>query len=297
MNILVTGGTGFIGQALLARLLERGDKVTVYSRSSAHQGNEWVQYVTDLNQVDHRASFDAFINLAGESIAGGRWSNARKQLLRDSRIDTTRALYELACRLDQPPGILLSASAIGYYGPQDDSPLDESATTRDCFAHRLCVDWEKEAARFESLGTRVCLLRFGVVLDRDGGAFDQLRRAVMLGVATWLGNGRQWLSWVHREDAIRGIEFLLDHATLSGPFNITAPTAVTNRGFSEALAQFRTALVWLPVPGFVMRAAMGELADELLLTGQRVVPARLEAAGFGFNYPDLAEALPTLLAS
>lgn len=297
MNILLTGGTGFIGAALVARLQARGDTITVYTRNDALQDTDALRYVTDLDAIPASSGFDAFINLAGESIAGGRWTAARKRALTDSRVGTTRTLLELARRLDRPPATLLSASAIGYYGPQDDTPLDEDADTVDCFSHRLCVAWEEEAAQFESLGTRVCLMRLGVVLGRDGGAFEQLKRSVQFGVATWLGSGRQWLSWVHREDVIRAMEFLLEHPTLSGPFNLTAPGAVTNRGFSEALAQYRRALVWLPVPGLVLRAALGELADELLLTGQRVVPGRLEAAGFGFNYPDLSEALPTLLAS
>lgn len=297
MNILLTGGTGFIGQALVPRLLARGDTVTIFTRNTGLAGDGNLRYVTDLDDIASSSTFDAFINLAGESIAGGRWTAARKQALVDSRVGTTQALLALAQRLDAPPATLLSASAIGYYGPQDDTPLDEQAGTVDCFSHRLCVAWEEAAARFESLGTRVCLMRLGVVLGRGGGAFEQLKRSVQFGVATWLGSGRQWLSWVHRDDVIRAIEFLLQHPTLSGPFNLTAPGAVTNRGFSEALAQHRRALIWLPVPAVVMRAAMGELADELLLTGQRVVPGRLEGAGFGFNYPDLAEALPTLLAS
>lgn len=297
MNILLTGGTGFIGTALVARLLARGDTITVYTRNDTLEDSASLSYVTDLGEITPGSYFDAFINLAGESIAGGRWTDARKQALTDSRVGTTRALFELAGRLDRPPATLLSASAIGYYGPQDDAPLDEDADTVDCFSHKLCAAWEDEALRFESLGTRVCRLRLGVVLGRGGGAFEQLKRSVQFGVATWLGSGRQWLSWVHRDDVIRAIEFLLEHPTLSGPFNLTAPGAVTNRGFSEALAQFRRALIWLPVPGVVMRAAMGELADELLLTGQRVVPGRLEAAGFGFNYPDLSEALPSLLDS
>ena len=297
MNILVTGGTGFIGTVLVQRLLERGETVTVYTRSSPRRGQGGLEYITDLDSIPVETRFDAFINLAGESIAGGRWTAARKQLLEDSRIGTTRALHELAKRLQAPPTVLLNASAIGYYGPQDDTPLDEEAATADCFSHRLCAAWEDEARRFESLGTRVCLLRLGVVLGRSGGAFEQLKRSVQFGVATWLGSGRQWLSWIHRDDVIRAIEFLLDHPTLDGPFNLTAPGAVTNRGFSDALAEFRSAFVGLPIPGFVMRAAMGELADELLLTGQRVVPARLESAGFGFNYPDLPGALQTLLAN
>lgn len=297
MEILVTGGTGFIGTALVQRLRERGDTVTVYTRGASHRDAAGLAYVTDLDTIPADAAFDAFINLAGESIAGGRWTAARKRALEDSRIGTTRALHELAKRLQSAPAVLLSASAIGYYGPQDDTPLDEEAATADCFSHRLCAAWEDEARRFESLGTRVCLLRLGVVLGQGGGAFDQLKRSVQFGVATWLGSGRQWLSWIHRDDVIRAVEFLLEHPTLAGPFNLTAPGAVTNRGFSDALAEFRPAFIGLPVPGFVMRAVMGELADELLLTGQRVVPARLESAGFGFNYPDLSGALQTLLAN
>jgi uncharacterized protein (TIGR01777 family) len=297
MKILLTGGTGFIGQPLVERLLQRGDTVTVYTRNASLQGGERLDYVTDLDEIPASSGFDAFINLAGESIAGGRWTEARKQELLDSRVGTTRMLHDLASRLESPPATLLSASAIGYYGPQGDMPLDEEADTIDCFSHRLCVAWEEEAHRFESLGSRVCIMRLGVVLAADGGAFEQLKRSVQFGVATWLGSGEQWLSWVHRDDVLRAVEFLLDHPTLAGPFNITAPEPVTNRGFSMALARQRGALLSLPVPGFVMRAAMGELADELLLTGQRVVPRNLQVAGFGFNYPDVSEALPRLLAS
>ncbi len=296
MNILMTGGTGFIGSALVPRLLARGDTVTVYTRSTDHDDDEGLRFINDLDQINPGEYFDAFINLAGESIAGARWSEARKQVLVDSRIGTTRQLRTLAERLERPPAALLSASAIGYYGPQDDTPLGEDAATVDCFSHRLCVDWEAEANTFEALGTRVVLMRLGVVLGRGGGAFDELKKSVQFGVATYLGSGRQWLSWVHRNDVLAAIEFLLDHGEVAGPVNLTAPEPVTNRGFCEALRKYRTSFIALPVPGFVMRVAMGELADELLLTGQRVLPHKLETAGFGFTYPTLAEAIPSLLA-
>lgn len=297
MNILITGGTGFIGAALVPALRDAGHTVTVFTRSAGHADADGLRHVTTLEAIDSAEYFDAFINLAGESIAGGRWSEARKQVLIDSRIGTTQQLFALASRLERPPAILLSASAIGWYGPQDDTPLDEDAATEDCFSHRLCRDWEAEAGRFEALGTRVCILRLGVVLGQGGGALEELKKSVMFGVATYMGSGTQWLSWVHRDDVVAAMLYLLAQDGLRGPFNLTAPEPVTNRGFTEALRRHRTGFVMLPVPGAVMRLAMGELADELLLTGQRVLPRKLESAGFGFSYPTLAEALPNLLAS
>ena len=297
MHLLITGGTGFIGGALLQQLLAVGHSAVIYTRQQGHIDTGQLRYVGSLEAIAADETFDAFINLAGESIAGGRWTAQRKRELVDSRVETTRALYELGCRLQHPPQILLSASAIGYYGPQEDERLGESAATHDSFSHRLCLAWEAEARRFESLGTRVCVLRFGVVLAPQGGAMEQLRKSVMFGVGTWMGNGRQWLSWVHRDDVIAGMLFLLEHRKLRGEFNFTAPEPVTNRGFCDELRAHRFSLIALPVPGFVMRLAMGELADELLLTGQRVVPQRLLEAGFEFRYRTLAEALPTLLAT
>lgn len=299
MNILITGGTGFIGTALVRHLLDRGDTVTVYTRSSDFEDDVGLRHINRLDDISASTFYDAFINLAGESIAEGRWTASRKRALVDSRIGTTEAILALAERLDRPPAALVSASAIGYYGPQDDTPLGEDASTVDCFSHQLCVAWESAARRFEALGTRVFIVRLGVVLERDGGAFAQLDKSVQMGVKTWLGSGRQYLSWVHREDVIRAIAFLLDGGAsgeLSGAFNLTAPEPVTNRGFSEALASHRSTLVGLPVPAFVMRIALGELADELLLTGQRVVPERLEAEGFSFEYRSLDQALSALLA-
>ncbi len=303
MNILIAGGTGFIGSALVAQLLSRGDTVTVYTRNHQLADDVSLRYVTRLEELSASTYYDAFINLAGESIAKGRWTAARKQQLVSSRIDTTHALYELAQRLERPPAVLVSASAIGYYGSQDDTPLPEDAVTVDSFSHQLCVEWEAAAARFEALGTRLCIIRLGVVLGPGGGALEQLKKSVQFGVATWLGSGRQWLSWVHRDDVLRAITFLLDNSDssdggeLSGPFNLTAPEPVTNRGFSEALAANRRVLIGLPVPGVVMRLALGEMADELLLNGQRVIPQRLEAAGFRFEYPTVDQALSALSAS
>ncbi len=297
MNILLTGGTGFIGGALIEMLTGRGDTVVVYTRSSAHFDRENIKYINSLDDITSNETFECFINLAGESMAQGRWTDERKAELVASRVETTRALVELARRLERPPQVVLSTSAIGYYGHQGDEQLAENAPPEDGFAQRLCQALEDEAAAFAELGARLCILRLGVVLAEQGGAMEELRKSVQFGVATWLGSGKQWLSWVHRDDVIRAMEFLLDGEDLSGAFNLTAPEPATNREFTEAMRAELDAWLSLPVPGMVMRIVLGEMAAELLLKGQRVIPRRLQEAGFEFRYNTLAEALPKLLAS
>jgi uncharacterized protein (TIGR01777 family) len=294
MNILVTGGTGFIGGALIEHLLRRGDSVLVYSRNNWHFEKDKLLYINDLSNIPDADYFECFINLAGENMSQGRWSEARKTTLVASRVDTTRALLELAGRLQHPPRVLLSASAVGYYGHQGDQRLSEDALPEPGFSHRLCQAWEDEARRFETLGTRVCLLRLGVVLAAEGGAMEELSRSSRFGIGCWLGDGRQWLSWVHRNDVIRAMEFLLDDPSCQGVYNLTAPEPVTNRQFGQQLSQYLPVLIHLPVPGLVLRLALGEMADELLLKGQRVLPRRLQEAGFLFAYNTLAEALKEL---
>ena len=295
MNILLTGGTGFIGGELTRQLLAGGHRVCILTRSRDHFDAENISYINSLDSIPAEENFECFINLAGENMAAGRWNEARKTELLESRVATTRALFELASRLDAPPRVLLSASAIGYYGHQGDERLAESAPAVEGFSQRLCQAWEDEAQRFESLGTRVCLLRLGVVLGSGGGAFLELTRSARLGVGSWLGSGRQWLSWVHREDVIAAILFLLENDACKGAYNLTAPEPVTNRGFCDELAVHKRALLKLPLPSVVARLALGEMAEELLLNGQRVIPRRLQEAGFQFRYNTLGEALPELL--
>jgi uncharacterized protein (TIGR01777 family) len=295
MRILLTGGTGFIGGALIERLLQRGDSVLVYSRDSSHFGSDNIQYINNLSDIPKEDYFACFINLAGENMSRQRWTEARKAALVESRVNTTRALFELAQRLQTPPRVLLSASAIGYYGHQGDQCLSEDALPEQGFSHRLCQAWEDEACRFESLATRVCRLRLGVVLAKQGGAMDELTRSYRFGMGCWLGTGRQWLSWIHRDDVIRAMEFLLDDSHCEGAYNLTAPEPVTNRQFCEALGQHLPALLSLPVPGPLLRLALGEMAEELLLKGQRVLPGRLLEAGFAFRYNSLVQALPDLV--
>ena len=295
MRILLTGGTGFIGGALVERLVQRGDSVAIYTRSQAHFDTDNIKYINSLDEIPEEEYFECFINLAGESLAQGRWSDERKAVLVASRVDTTRALVALAQRLQRPPAVVLSASAIGYYGHQGDELLAEDASPREGFCQRLCQAWEDEALRFEEIGSRVCRLRLGVVLGSTGGALAELTKTYRFGFGTWLGNGSQWLSWVHREDVLAAMEFLLGNDQLAGAFNLTAPEPITNKGFCLALRNHLRAVACLPVPGWILRLAVGEMADELLLKGQRVVPRRLQEAGFEFRYNSLAEALPDLL--
>jgi uncharacterized protein (TIGR01777 family) len=294
MHILVTGGTGFIGGALIERLLQRGDSVLVYSRGTSHLERDNIRYINDLSYIRDVDYFECFINLAGENMAQGRWSEARKATLVASRVDTTRALLELAERLRHPPRVLLSASAIGFYGHQGDQCLSEDAQPEPGFSHRLCQAWEDEARRFEALGTRVCVLRLGVVLAAKGGAMEELSKSSRFGIGCWLGDGRQWLSWVHRNDVIRAMEFLLDDPSCKEAYNLTAPEPVTNRQFGQQLSQYLPVLMHLPVPSLVLRLLLGEMAGELLLKGQRVLPLRLQEAGFLFAYNTLGEALKEL---
>jgi uncharacterized protein (TIGR01777 family) len=293
-HILVTGGTGFIGASLVQSLLQAGHHVTIFTRQTISD-TENCRYVGSLESIPEDADFSAVVNLAGESLADRRWTRKYKQKISDSRFGTTKALVALLQRLQEKPAAMLSASAIGYYGHQGDAPLSEDSEVVPGFAQHLCHQWESLACDAEALGIRVCRLRLGVVLDRGGGAMDQMRRPFDFGLANWLGTGRQWLSWVHRQDVIRAIQFLLSREDLSGPFNITAPEPVSSRGFCIAMKRHKRTLITLPVPGFALRLLVGEMAEELLLNGQRVVPTALQKAGFEFQYPQLDMALENIL--
>ena len=294
MHILLTGGTGFIGSALCDSLSEDGCQLTILSRQQQPAYSK-ARYVSNLDQVDASTSIDAVINLAGASLADRRWSDTYKQELLSSRLDTTRAVVDLIRRLDSPPGVLLSASAIGYYGHHQDERLAEDGVSTGGFAAQLCQRWESEAMALEDTGVRICLLRLGVVLDRHGGAMEQMARPFQFGVANWLGGGDQWLSWIHRQDVVAGIRFLLEDEELSGPVNLTAPEAVTSRGFCSAMKRRKRTFITMGVPAPVLKLAVGEMAEELLLNGQRVEPAALSRAGFQFSYPDLDSALEAIV--
>tara|TARA_R110000823_G_scaffold139607_6_gene269524 strand:- start:4326 stop:5234 length:909 start_codon:yes stop_codon:yes gene_type:complete len=293
MQLLISGGTGFIGTALVQALTQQGHHIIVLTRG-APPAQPGVRFVNSLDAIEAREQIDAVVNLAGASLAAKRWTASYRRELLDSRLDTTRDLVALIGRLERTPPTLLSASAVGYYGHHGDEKLAEDATVNACFSQQLCEQWEAQAQAASAHGTRVCLLRFGVVLDKGGGALSEMTRSFRFGVGTWAGSGNQWLSWVHRADLVRAVLFLLHNAGLAGPVNITAPAPVTARGLGEALCAHFTTLFRMGVPGPVMRLLLGQMADELLLNGQRVVPAVLEAAGFHFLYPQIDDALAAI---
>ncbi|MBN7798419.1 TIGR01777 family oxidoreductase [Parahaliea mediterranea] len=295
MEILVSGGTGFIGTALIPALCDAGHRVTVLTRQS-RGGRDGLRFVQSLAQLREQP-VEAVVNLAGASMAGARWSRRYKRELVSSRLDTTGALIAFMREREQPPHTLLSASAVGYYGHQGDHFLAEEAAPVPGFASDLCRGWEQVAAQAEDLGVRTCYLRLGVVLDAGGGALVDMARPFRLGIANWMGRGDQWLSWIHRDDVVAAILFLLDQPCLHGAFNLTAPVPVTGREFCEAMRRrFRT-LPPMSVPGPVLKLALGEMAEELLLSGQRVVPSALREAGFEFCYPELDQALDAIYPS
>ena len=293
MRVLLTGGTGFIGVPLVQALRASGHEVLVLSRQ-ALADHPHCRFVQSLDQLPDLEPLDAVINLAGASLAARRWNAAYKREIVASRMDITQEVLDLLARLERPPEVLLSASAIGYYGHHGDERLTEESSATPGFAQQLCSDWEALAVQAQSLGVRVCLLRLGVVLDEGGGALQEMATSFRFGVASWLGSGDQWLSWVHRQDVIGAIQFLLARDDLQGPFNITAPEPVTGRDFALALQAHHRTFLRAGVPAPVARLLVGEMAEELLLNGQRVLPHRLEEAGFAFGYRDLSAALAAI---
>ena len=293
MQVLMTGGTGFIGTALQQALLQDGHQLIIYSRQD-RRGGQGVRFVKSLQDISGSEDIASIINLAGASLAARRWSPAYKHEIVNSRLQTTREVLDLVRRLHKAPDVLLSGSAIGFYGHHGDDKLNEDAHAVPGFSQQLCHDWESLAQTARECGVRVCLLRLGVVLDSGGGALVEMSRSFRLGVASWLGSGKQWLSWVHREDVIRAMQFLLARDDLAGPFNITAPQPVTAREFCHALESHYRTLFSIGMPGVLMRVLLGEMADELLLHGQRVIPEHLEATGFEFHYPEIDAALSAI---
>jgi hypothetical protein len=252
-----------------------------------------VTAVASLAQAS-ATSFDAVINLAGEPIADRRWTDRRKQALYASRVDLTEGLIDSLAQQANPPKVLISASAVGYYGDRGSQLLNEDATPHPEFSHELCAAWEAAALRAESLGIRVCIVRIGLVLGPDGGLLKRMGLPFKLGVGGRLGSGEQWMSWIHLDDLVRAIVYLIDHDTLRGAFNATAPEPVTNREFTLQLARQVRRPAVIPVPAAVLKLGLGEMS-QLLLTGQRVIPERLQQAGFNFLHPSLAPALEDIL--
>lgn len=298
MRILITGGTGFIGQKLIQERLNAGDEIVCLSRDPAKVNtlfNGLVEGIRDLPPANEQV-FDAVINLAGEPIADARWSDTRKQLLRSSRIDLTRELVAWIAAQDQKPQVLISGSAIGYYGCHaGDEKLSEEAQANLGFTHTLCADWEAEAHKAEADGVRVCIVRTGVVLG-EGGALGKMLLPFKLGLGGPVASGQQWMSWIHIDDEVEIISMLLTHDHLKGAFNLTSPNAETNKAFSKFLGRALNRPACLPMPGFVIRLMLGDGA-ELLLEGQRVYPQRLLEIGYKFKHENLEQAFRSIVSS
>lgn len=296
MRILITGGSGFVGRRLCRRLDEAGHELMVLSRdpTRARRALPRGTFVASaiLDFVERRP--EAIVNLAGESIFGRRWSEAHKRRLIESRLDVTRDLVILCQRLETPPRVMVSGSAMGYYGDQGDRVVTEETPPVNEFAHRLCARWEAAAHEVEAFGVRVACIRIGLVLERDGGSLRMMLPAFRLGLGAKLGDGHQFMPWIHREDLVRIIEFLLERDDLTGAFNASAPRPVTNAEFTHTLARQLRRPVLFTLPAFALKAGLGEMS-RLLLTGADMRPARLEQAGFTFRYPTLEQALAAIL--
>lgn len=301
MKVLVTGSTGLVGTAVGNELAREGHTVCRLIRpvstvaGGAKEGFDvaWNPATGQLGGAGVGA--DAVVNLAGASIAGGRWTKARKQLLRTSRIDTTRALVGALAKMNARPRVLVSASAIGIYGDRGDERLTEESEPGTDFLAGLAQDWEAEALKAEALGIRVVLTRFGIVLARHGGALAKMLLPFKLGVGGSLGSGKQWMSWITLEDVVGAVRFAIENGSVRGAVNVVAPQPVQNAEFTQALAKALRRPGLFPAPAFVLRLALGEMADALLLSSQRVSTQKLQGLGYQFRFPELPSALGAVL--
>ncbi|GAA3929993.1 TIGR01777 family oxidoreductase [Litoribacillus peritrichatus] len=298
-NVLITGGSGFIGKRLVTVLLALGHNVMILTRNApkaAHNLHGVITYVNDLEQLPATSRIHIIINLAGEPLAEHRWTKRIKKKFVKSRITTTVNIHRLINRLQQKPELLINGSAIGYYGPHGDEELAEESACTPCFSNHLCTSWEHEALKIESqTGIRVCLLRIGIVLGQDGGPLTQLRQSFDFGLAAQIGDGKQWMSWIHRDDLIAMMLHLMVSPSARGPYNGTAPTPVTNTEFMCILSRFLPTWISVAIPAKILKLLVGEMAQEILLTGQRVIPERIKQLEFEFNYPDLHHTLDHLI--
>ncbi|MGI9319365.1 MAG: TIGR01777 family oxidoreductase [bacterium] len=297
MNVIIVGGTGLIGSALHKSLADQDHHVTIISRFPDKATPELpadAQVLGAISQVSEDHTVDAVVNLAGAQIVGKRWTRARKQLIWESRVDLTRNIVRWLEKREQKPQVLVSGSAIGFYGNCGELNIDEKQGPGQDFGARLCVAWEAEALKAEQFGIRVCLARTGLVLSTRGGILQQMMPPFRLGFGAKISQGLQWMSWIHINDQIAALERLIKDRELNGAFNLTAPEAVCNKEFSHALARVLKKPCFFTIPGQAIRMVLGEAA-ELLLGGQHVSPKRLLDHEFYFQHPTIEQALQDLL--
>ncbi|MGA3176032.1 MAG: TIGR01777 family oxidoreductase [Candidatus Acidiferrum sp.] len=304
MKILMTGSTGFVGTALCQDLQSAGHTVcrlvrpgTPAEKPRGAEGFDvnWNPATGELGGAAVGA--DAVVNLAGASIADGRWTVERKQLLLASRVDTTRALVQALARMAARPRVLVSASGIGYYGSCGDRVLTEESPLGHDFLSRLGQEWEAEAAKAEALGIRVVRARFGIILAKHGGALPRMARPFLWGFGGRIGSGEHWMSWVTLPDVVAILRFVLENGAARGAVNVVSPQPVRNAEFTRVLARTLHRPALFPAPAFALRLLLGEMADELLLSSQRAMPAQLEKLGYRFLHPDLPGALAAVFGT
>lgn len=301
MKILVTGSTGLVGTALVPALVQAGHTVCRLVRpetvvkGGAGDGFHvpWNPATGELGGAAVGA--DAVVNLAGASIADGRWTAKRKLELQSSRIDTTRALVVALAKMNARPGVLVSASATGFYGSRGDEVLAEGSTPGNDFLAELAKSWEAEAGKAQALGIRVVLARLGVILAKHGGALPRMMLPFRFYAGGNIGSGKQWMSWISLDDAVGIMRFGLENGNVRGPVNAISPETLQNSAFTKTLAGAMHRPALLPAPAFGLRLALGEMADALLLSSQRVLPQKLQQLGYSFQHPDLASALAAIL--
>ncbi|GAA60364.1 epimerase family protein yfcH [Pseudoalteromonas sp. BSi20652] len=296
MHIFITGATGLIGSHLCPFLLHH-NQVTVLSRNTTKANvllSHKVHAVNDINLVDFN-TVDIVINLAGEPIVNKRWSDKQKQIIRDSRIGITKQISAAINACSKPPHTFISGSAVGFYGRQNSQSIDESfENPHHEFSHQLCKDWENAALLAQSEQTRVCLLRTGIVLAKKGGALSKMLPAFKLCLGGPIGDGEQGMSWIHIDDMLQLILFVIKHPEISGPVNATAPNPVSNAQFSKSLGEALSRPAFIPMPVAVLKILMGEMSD-LLTTGQFVIPHKAQTNKYRFHYPDIKSALESLV--
>ncbi len=298
MKILVSGSHGFVGSAFVRELESLGHQAHHLVRRQPYGPSE-IFWDPALGYLDaaRLEGFDAIVHLAGESIASGRWTRARKERILNSRVQGTRLLCESLAKLDRKPRVLASASAIGFYGDRGGEVLKEDSGSGRGFLAEVCRQWEGAVEPAAQAGIRVVPMRFGIILSAFGGALSKMLFPFRMGLGGVLGHGRQWMSWVALDDVVSAIRRVIEDERLRGPLNVVSPKPVTNREFTQTLGRVLSRPALVPMPAFLARAVLGEMADELLLSSARVEPAKLVASGYPFKHPGLEEALRVILGN